>query len=235
MTTEISSHVRASEILALQASRYPWFQQIADIWKQRTKQDPVDVALAMHLADMRRRNWDRICWFAGGACVALFVVNSIITFNIYERTAPPDLLMASLLGGPLVVMVAVATFQMQFIWRRMPYGRQLYNDSGWGIQDRLTTFFDLVSHGPDFYNYCLIDDLRRDARWQLILLAQDVVLLEHIPREKREKGWGKTWDDARKKTSFIHQQLKDIGLANETYDEYYHAAERRVAEIEAAD
>jgi len=31
MTTEISSYIRAGEILALQASRYPWFSQIADI------------------------------------------------------------------------------------------------------------------------------------------------------------------------------------------------------------
>lgn len=193
----------------------------------------MDVALAMHIADMRRRRWERICFFIAAACVTFLVVDMIIVMNIYEKNAPPDLLMAFLLGGPVIGLLAGFLFHTQYVWKRMPHGRALYDDSGWGIQDRLTTFFDLVGHGPDFYYYGLIDDLRRDARWQLILLAQDVVLLEHIPREKREKGWGNTWDDARKKTSFVHQQLKDIALANETYDEYYRAAERRVADLEA--
>lgn len=225
--TAISSRIGASQMLALEASGYLWFKQITDIWKKRTKQDPVDVALGMHLADMRRRTWDRICWFAGGLCVVLLVLDMVITFNIYERDEKPDLLFALLLLGPLVGMVATFLFQSQYVWKRMPHGRALYDDSGWGIQDRLTVFFSWVHRIPDQYNHCSIDDLRADAGEALVRFATDVVLLEHIPREEREKEWGKIYDEARNKMSSAHQQLKDIGLANDKYDEYYREAERR--------
>lgn len=225
----IGRNIRESEMLALQAAGYKWFRQICDIWEAATKQEPLDMSLAIIFADRKRQTWDRLCTFAMIYWVAFFTAMLIYNFtrSDLDPHAPPDLKLVITLATPIVGMLLNACFQFWYVWRTMPWGRSLYSEEVQAIMPYLSFFFANAEKNPEDYGNVDLETLYPDAHKILVGFAMKRVELERVDPDHRADGWGIKYDAAGKATKAAHARLKAIGLANKTPTEYYREAERK--------